>query len=269
MPRSSSTRHRSTTRSGAGPISPVSWTSRSVPPAIGRCGAPARIAYASASVRGETTGGSTGIAGPRSARARAPAERGELDRVDDLRVARAAAQVAGDGLADGAVGRLGPAGEERLGGHQHPRRADPALGTACDQERVLQVGQPATGAGETLDGAHDRAVDLAHRDQAAHDGLTVDQHGAGAALALAATLLGPGEAEVLAQDVEQASHARHRHLRRLAVDDQAERHAAGAFDTADTPGAQGFSVPVSAARIRSGVAGRSSIQAPVASWIAA
>ena len=42
IPRSSSTCHRSMTRSGGGPSSPVSWTSRSVPPAIGRCGCSAR-----------------------------------------------------------------------------------------------------------------------------------------------------------------------------------------------------------------------------------
>ena len=36
MPRSSSSRHRSSTRSGGGPSSPVIWTMRSVPPAIGR-----------------------------------------------------------------------------------------------------------------------------------------------------------------------------------------------------------------------------------------
>ena len=47
IPRSSSSRHRSMTRSGGAPSSPVIWTSRSVPPAIGRCGCSARSSYAS------------------------------------------------------------------------------------------------------------------------------------------------------------------------------------------------------------------------------
>ena len=55
----------------------------------------------------------------------------------------------------------------------------------------------------------DRAVDLADRDEAADDDLAVDEHRAGAALALAAALLRPGQAEVLAQDVEQPAHPRH------------------------------------------------------------
>ena len=33
---------------------------------------------------------------------------------------------------------VGAGGEERLAGHQHPRRADPALGAAGLEERLLE-----------------------------------------------------------------------------------------------------------------------------------
>ena len=52
------------------------------------------------------------------------------------------------------------------------------------------------------------ALDLADRDEARIDRRAVEQDGAGAALALAAALLRAGQGEVLAQDVEQAAHAR-------------------------------------------------------------
>src|SRR3954469_1745720 len=97
MPRSSSSRERSSIRSGVGPSSPVMATMTSVPPAIGRAGAAARRSYASNRLRGVSIAGSAGIR--TGARSLGRGSDGG-DRVDDLRVARAAAQVAGDALAD-------------------------------------------------------------------------------------------------------------------------------------------------------------------------
>ena len=60
MPRNSSRCQMSRTRSGGGASSPVIWTIRSVPPAMGRSpSVAASMSSASTSVRGETTGGST------------------------------------------------------------------------------------------------------------------------------------------------------------------------------------------------------------------
>src|SRR5687767_13502455 len=64
--------------------------------------------------------------------------RSERDGVDDLGVASAPAEVAGDRIADPLVGRLAAAVEEGSRGHQHPRRADAALRAAGNQERVLE-----------------------------------------------------------------------------------------------------------------------------------
>src|SRR4029077_255278 len=81
-------------------------------------------------------------------------------------------------------------------------------------------------------------------------------------------LLRAGEGQLLAQDVEQAAHPRHVHLEGRRVDRPPVRgHLAGS----DAPGGSGAMAgrPSTAARIRSGLAGRSAIHAPVASAIAA
>ena len=74
------------------------------------------------------------------------------------------------------------------------------------EEGRLERVQPAVG-GQALDRANVPALDLADRHEAAVDDLAVEQHRARPALALAAALLGPGQAEVQAQDVEQAAPA--------------------------------------------------------------
>src|SRR3954451_20776247 len=58
---------------------------------------------------------------------------GPADRRDDVLVARAAADAAGDRDADLLLGRVGVLVQQPARGHQHARRAEPAL------ERVLLV----------------------------------------------------------------------------------------------------------------------------------
>ena len=50
------------------------------------------------------------------------------------------------------------------------------------------------------------ALGMRHRDDAGIDGHAVDQHGASAAFAFAASFLGASEAAILAKHVEQALH---------------------------------------------------------------
>ena len=84
-----------------------------------------------------------------------------------------------------------------------PGRAEAALHGAGVDERLLHVGQHAVGA-ERLDG-HDVAVDGAGgQHQARAHERAVDGDRARAALALLARVLGAGQAEPLAQHVEQA-----------------------------------------------------------------
>ena len=84
-----------------------------------------------------------------------------------------------------------------------PGRAVAALRRAELGEGVLQrVGQRAVG--QAFDG-HDgrRRLVLDGQRQAGQDRLAVDQHGAGAALAELAAVLGAGQVEIFAQHLEQ------------------------------------------------------------------
>ena len=84
----------------------------------------------------------------RSARRRAGSSRlgGRADRVEDLLVARAAAQVAGQRLADLGVARVRLALQQVVGGDDQPGRAEAALDGARGEERLLDRVQLVLGA---------------------------------------------------------------------------------------------------------------------------
>src|SRR6267378_6575461 len=67
---------------------------------------------------------------------------GQLDGIEHLRVTRAAAEVAGERLADPLARRRGIVGEQRLRGEEDSRRAIAALRRAQLGERLLQRVQP-------------------------------------------------------------------------------------------------------------------------------
>ena len=71
--------------------------------------------------------------------------------------------------------------------------------------------------GHALDGLDAAALALEAEHEAREHRLAVDEHGAGAALAELAAVLGAGQPEVLAQDLEQRLVRRERDLDRLAV----------------------------------------------------
>src|SRR5262245_24549431 len=75
-------------------------------------------------------------------------------------------------------------------------------------------------AGEAFDGLDAAALALDRQHEAGELRLAVEQHGAGAALAELAAVLGAGEREVLAQDLEQRLVRGEGRLHRLAVDAQ-------------------------------------------------
>ena len=82
---------------------------------------------------------------------------------------------------------------------------------------------------EALDGGDLRAV-LHHRESEARiDPPAIDQDRAGAALAVVAALLGPGEIEMQAQQVEQRRPRRDREFVLDAIDVQGNRHSRSAF----------------------------------------
>ncbi len=147
--------------------------------------------------------------GRRPARPRARARPAPIARrrrqhgLDDLLVAGAAAQVAGEPLLDLGARRLRDVGEQRVRRHELARDAEPALGRAVVEERLAGAGlsRPSTASPSTVVIA--RAVRLDAEHQARVDAPAVDQDRARAALPDEAALLGPGQAEVVAQDVEE------------------------------------------------------------------
>src|SRR5215510_4645542 len=62
---------------------------------------------------------------------------GVLDRLDDVHVAGAAAQIARDRVTDVRLGRTGVAPEQRHARHHHARRAVPALQPVLLPEALL------------------------------------------------------------------------------------------------------------------------------------
>ena len=128
---------------------------------------------------------------------------GQLDRVDDLHVAGAAAQVASQRPLHLCPRGIRVGGEELLGRHDHARDAEAALDGAGQDERLLDEVRPVRRA-QALDRRDLRAVERRDLGDAREHGLAVDEDHARAALALAvAGLLRPGEAQVLADDVQQ------------------------------------------------------------------
>src|SRR5439155_13743720 len=140
----------------------------------------------------------------------------QFDRLVDLDVTGAAAQVARQRVPDVVPGGAGGFGEQGLGGEQERGGAIAALRRAQLGESVLQRVQLAAG-GHPLDRPHapSRAGEAEH--ETGEHGRAVDQHGARAALTQLAAVLRAREAQVLAQHLEQGLVRREGHLDGLAV----------------------------------------------------
>src|ERR1017187_8366578 len=127
-------------------------------------------------------------------------DRGLLDRVDDLLVARAAAEVAVDRLADLVPRRPRILEQERMRHEDHPGRAEAALDRAALHERPLQRVQRAVRRGHALDREHAVADYVLHALDADLQRRIVDQDGARAARA---RVLRAGQVEVLAEELDE------------------------------------------------------------------
>ena len=134
--------------------------------------------------------------------------RRDAHRVDDLLVPGAAAEVAGECLADLAVVRIGISREEICSRHEQPRRAEAALHRPRRQESVLQRVELRP-FGERLDGTDLPAVDLDGRDEARAHELAVEPDRAGAALTFLACVPSADQTELVAQHREQTRLRRH------------------------------------------------------------
>ena len=130
-----------------------------------------------------------------------------LDRVEDLHVTRAAAQMSTEMATGLLLGqRLALLVDQRLRSHDDAGGAEAALQSAAGGEGV-GVAIHLTGV-EPLDRVDRLPGDPVERHRARHDGLAVDEHGAAPTLALRGTaVLGRREAEFLTDRREKVGMA--------------------------------------------------------------
>ena len=112
---------------------------------------------------------------------------------------------------------FGSAIEQRLGGDQDAGRAVAALRAAEVGKAVLQRVQTAV-AGQPFNGRDLAPLALGRQQQAREHRLAIDQHGACAALAQLAAVLGAGELQIFSQHLEQRLVAVGQHIGGFAVD---------------------------------------------------
>src|SRR6185295_12521360 len=162
-------------------------------------------------------------------------------------------------LAGLVAARLRIALEEGPTGDDDPRRAGAALDAAGGDEALQELARRSLG--DPFDRLDSPALALEERHETGEDRLAVHHHRAGAAFAFAAAFLRAGEAEVLAEHVEQAFHRMAFRFDRLAVEGEGGFH--GSVSSTDV----GAALP-RARSSRSGVAGISFTNKPVAFSIA-
>ena len=112
--------------------------------------------------------------------------------------------------------------QERLGSHDLARRANPALEAAILDKGLLQ-GVQAIALRQPFDGGDRAAVRHDSQGDAGTHWLSVQQHRAGAAHAHTAALFRSGEAQVVAQKIDQQAVVRNLTNHRLAVHPQPYR----------------------------------------------
>src|SRR6266446_4220507 len=130
--------------------------------------------------------------------------RGEgLNCADAVGVAGTAADIAGQVMADFALGRVRVLREQLPGSHDHARRTEAALQGMVLMERGLNRMQGATAGREPFDRRDRRTVGHHGKNRTGLGGLSVDIDGAGAALRGVAADIGSREAEIVAQQMNQ------------------------------------------------------------------
>src|SRR3954462_8325549 len=127
---------------------------------------------------------------------------GVLDGLHDVHVPGAAAEISGDGLPDLRLARVLVAIEERAARQHHSRRAVAALQAVLLPESFLH-GVELSVLLEPLDGGDLAPVGLHREERARLHRLSVEQHGARAAMARVATDVRSRHPQVLAQEVDE------------------------------------------------------------------
>src|SRR5215831_8806837 len=156
--------------------------------------------------------------------------RGDLHRLDDLRIGGAAAEVAGQIVADLIVVRIRIAFEQ-LRGHQNKARGAVAALEGAGLDKGLLHRAQRIAIGERLHRVHFGAVDERCEIEAAGDGGAVDQYGAAAAHALAAALARAHQIELALQDLDEIVMRLDLGCDRLAVEGKADGAGHGSYSS--------------------------------------
>ena len=124
-------------------------------------------------------------------------------RRHDPLIPGAAAQVAGELLADLLLVGVRSTAQERLGRHQEPGGAEAALQRVVLAEGALQRRQLAVGAGQPFNGQQRAAISLDGEHQAGADRFAVELDRAGATDAVLAPDVRPRQSRVMADEVRE------------------------------------------------------------------
>src|ERR1700744_2878532 len=149
---------------------------------------------------------------------------GELDGLDDLAIARAAADIAGNRLDDIFARRLVVMTEQRMRGQDHARRAVAALQTMRLAEGVLHDAELSRSRRQPFDRRDLVPVGLNREHQAGARRLAIEQHRAGAAHAMLTAGMTSHQQEILAERVEHRLARLDIDLARLSVDVELHLH---------------------------------------------
>src|SRR5437868_8609850 len=141
------------------------------------------------------------------------------DRSNDRLISGAATDIAGYRVNDVRARGVGVTIEQRLGGENHARRAEAALGGEAFHEGPLQ-GMQHTPGGKAFE-RHDRLSGAALGERQTREArLAIDDHGAGAARALVAAGLRAVETKLPAQHRQQSRPAVDEFLLLLSVENE-------------------------------------------------
>jgi hypothetical protein len=128
--------------------------------------------------------------------------RGLTDCFNDLHIPRAPAEIAGDGHADVVFGRRRVVIKEIFRAQESPGRTEAAMDGVMIKERFLQRTEPIP-VRKSLHRRDPPPVYLRRQNEARIHGNPIQQHGARSALSDLTSPLRPGEAECVAEDVEE------------------------------------------------------------------
>jgi len=129
--------------------------------------------------------------------------RGSFDRPDNLVITGAAAEVSGEPETNLVLRGIGIGVKKSFRRHDEPRSANAALERRLIKKRLLKRMQLAV-VSDSFDGRDLRALDFHREDAAGIDEAPVEDHRAGAAVAVVAALLGTRELELIAKNLKEA-----------------------------------------------------------------